>query len=268
MILRICLILFIMITGAEAQNFGETLVQSKLFGCHYEETSNSTLEEFLVTRVDSISKAETVKGTCSQLRISCQCAFEKLPCIRYYFLEDLQWPIDDNLLPYHEVFFNSCDSTFYPSNGDSQRFSRLIKSCLLEIVKGGEEQVLDICLLFLYTASRIPLQSVDDYREIWDEDMKSTPDDTKELLQLTDEFIKSDIETVKNTIHPKEMFKPVEIFKEEGYYRVLISAWRPYYGDIESWMFDISPNVFEVSGKFRDLEKMGPYVRRIKDFHE
>ncbi len=268
MILRIFLTLFMLMTGIQAQNLGETILKSELFGCYKEKVTDSTLNEFVVIHVDSISKAETVAGVGSQLRIGYQYSFEKLPCIRYYLLEDEHWPIFENLKPYYNIFFNNCDSTFYPSNGNDKRFSKLIRICLPELVCNGEQQVLDICLLFLYTAGRKPLGSVNDYKELWDEYLNILSNETRKYLKLTDKYIISDIEMVKKAIHPNDMLKPILVFNEEDHYRLSVSAWEPNYGDIERWSFAVSASVFEVKNIYRALERMGPYVRRERDFHE
>ncbi len=259
MILRMLIIILILSVPLAGQEY--SIPDFSLFGCQNDEDKDSLLYNYVVVEIDSITKAETIRGNGKDFRVKDSFSFTELKCIKYYEFRDEHDFHYRNMEQYYKVLFNVCDSTLYPFSGDGLKFTNVIKSYLPEIIAGGEQKILNLCFLFLHTVNRVPINSIDNYQKLWEDIYEEYSD----YNELSEEDIIDDIESINRLLHPTSTYTTNRITYKNNFFRIIIKTWEPFNGDIESWTLLVSNKIFEVENVTRRLERMGPYQQRHSD---
>jgi len=244
----------------------DNIVDSNIFQIHQVENPDTMLVQYVLAQIDSLRTAETVEQFFGKLKIEKCYIFEEYPEIYVFWIEDGRVNSEYDLRdPYEMFFFNARDSTICPFECDFVRFSSFISPILKEVFTKGEDEVMELANLYIYSQEQMAdyylLRSVDDFKQLWNNQKNlaishysrySKKDNSKKIENQLSELRKH----FRGTYISEEETFP----EKEKYYDVGISTWNYTSGDIEFWRFRISQRVFELVNHKLTMHKVGPHA--------
>ena len=250
--LTLCLISIIFLFTSVHANM-RRINELHLFHIETIDTLNTLYAQMIINKIDSIQKDECVEHFFDGIDIVKKYRFNGLPHLQLFEIEDgrINYPF---YVPHYNFLFNTRDSSIYPFNGNSVKFSMTIKADLPSIILRGDSALKELVYLYINTlesgADYYIISNSYNFLNIWEDISKKRP---RQRRILTQEEIEDESKRVM-----KKCWE-FETIKEKDYYEVNACTWHEDGGTVELWRFRISNSIFELYEHRILFHNVGPY---------
>jgi hypothetical protein len=248
----LCLILMVSLYTCVYANI-RRINELHLFHVEPIDTLATRYQQMIVNKIDSLQKDESIEPFFGGTEIEKIYQFDDLPNILLFEVEDgrINYPF---YVPHYRFLFNTIDSSIYPFDGNSVRFSKIIKNDLPLIIQRGDSALKELVYLYLNTlgsgADYYIISNAYNFLNIWENASK---------MRYVRRHTLSESEIKEESRKVMKQIWEFESIRNKDYYEVNACSWYEEGGTVELWRFRVSNSIFELYEHRILFHNVGPY---------